>query len=74
MKVPRYSVKGANHYEVLDLPDETIAKVMGGRPPKLLMPIHSISDVNDPGIDLSKIPGPATSDVFNKKQIEEKKD
>lgn len=73
-KIARHSVIGANHYEVLEIPEETIPEVMGGRKPKLLMDIHSISDVNDPSIDLSKINGPATSDVFNKKLIEEKKD
>lgn len=73
--IPRHSVIGANKYKVLDVPQETIAEVMGGRKPKLLMDIHSISDVNDPSIDLSKIEGPATSDVFNKaKLLEEKKD
>jgi len=75
MKVARHSVIGANHYEVLDRPKETISDVMGGRAPKLLMDIHSISEVNDPGVDLSKIPGPATGAVFNReKGIEEKKD
>ncbi|ANH82355.1 NADH dehydrogenase [Niabella ginsenosidivorans] len=73
-KVARGSVIGANHYEVLDMPKETIGEVMG-HAPKLLMDIHSVSDVNDPDIDLSKIPGPATGDVFNKKKlIEERKD
>ncbi|HEX7757830.1 MAG TPA: 2Fe-2S iron-sulfur cluster-binding protein [Niabella sp.] len=73
-KVARGSVIGANHYEVLDMPKETIDEVMG-RAPKLLMDIHSVSDVNEPDIDLSKIPGPATGDVFNKKKlIEERKD
>jgi NADH-quinone oxidoreductase subunit G len=72
-KVARHSVIGANHYEVLDKPDETIAKVMGGRQPKLLLDIHKISDVNDPSVDLSKIKGPATGAVFNKtKLIQEK--
>ena len=74
MKVARHSVIGANHYEVLDVPQETIGEVMG-RPPRLMMDIHTVSDVNDPEVDLSKIPGPATGDVFNnKKLIEEKKD
>jgi NADH-quinone oxidoreductase subunit G len=29
------------------------------------MDIHSVSEVNDPSIDLSLINGPATSDVYN---------
>ncbi|MBO9619115.1 MAG: (2Fe-2S)-binding protein [Niabella sp.] len=74
MKVARHSVIGANHYEVLDTPKETIDEVMG-RAPKLLMDIHSVSEVNDPSLDLSKIEGPATGAVFNhKKMIGEKKD
>lgn len=72
MKVARYSVKGTNHYEAREVPQDTVEKVML-RQPKILMPIHSVSGVNDPTIDLSKIEGPATSDVFNKKLIEEKK-
>ncbi|OJU26940.1 MAG: NADH dehydrogenase [Sphingobacteriales bacterium 41-5] len=77
--IPRHSVKGANKYKVLDVPKETIGEVMQ-RKPKLLMDIHSVSDVNSPLIDLSKIEGPATSDVFNKakaledKLVEEKKE
>jgi len=45
-------------------PKETITDVLDGRQPKLLMDIHSISEVNRPGIDLSKIDGPAHSDDF----------
>ncbi len=77
--IPRHSVKGANKYKVLDVPKETIGEIMH-RKPKLLMDIHSVSDVNNPLIDLSKIEGPATSDVFNKakvledKLVEEKKE
>lgn len=77
--IPRHSVKGANKYKVLEVPQETIGEIMH-RKPKLLMDIHSVSDVNNPLIDLSKIEGPATSDVFNKanvledKLVEEKKE
>ena len=38
---------------------------MGGRAPKLLMDIHSVSDVNS--VDISALPGPATSKTFDKK-------
>jgi NADH-quinone oxidoreductase subunit G len=31
------------------------------------MDIHTVSDVNDPSIDLSAIEGPATSKTFEKK-------
>ena len=68
MDIPRHSVIGANKYAVLDVPQETIAEVMG-RKPKMLMDIHSVSDVNSPLIDLSKIEGPATSDVFNEEKL-----
>jgi NADH-quinone oxidoreductase subunit G len=51
-------------------PEETIAKVMHGRAPKLLMDIHDVSDVNEPDIDLSAIPGPATSETFEKDKLD----
>ncbi len=63
--VSRHSIKSVNHYINMLKPKETIPEVMG-RNPKLLLDIHSISDVNDPSIDLSKINGPATSKTFNK--------
>ena len=50
-------------------PGEFLPEVMGGRNPRLLMDIHTVSEVNKPGIELSKIDGPATSDVF---PVEEK--
>ncbi|HKB45395.1 MAG TPA: hypothetical protein VKC90_13440, partial [Chitinophagaceae bacterium] len=46
-------------------PHEMLAEVMGGRKPKLVFDIHSISDVNPPEVDLAEIPGPATSETFN---------
>lgn len=66
--VPRHSVIGVNHYQRLEQPKETIPAVIG-RQPKLLMDIHEVSDVNQPGVDLSKIPGPATGAVFNQKYL-----
>ncbi len=39
-------------------------KVLYGRKPLLLLDIHDESEVNRPEIDLSKIPGPATSATF----------
>jgi NADH-quinone oxidoreductase subunit G len=50
------------------MPKETISDVMGGKSPNLLMDIHSISGVNDPSVDLSKIEGPATSNTFKNEQ------
>jgi NADH-quinone oxidoreductase subunit G len=70
--VNRHSVISANHYVGVKKPHETIAEVMGGRKPKLLMDIHSISEVNDPSIDLGALPGPATSKVFENKKEENK--
>ena len=50
---------------------ETIPEVMG-RDPKLMMDIHSVSTVNT--IDLSQIPGPATSEDFEGAEIGSDKD
>ena len=46
-------------------PKETFSAVHDGRNPQLLMDIHSVSEVNDPSVDLSEINGPATGEVFN---------
>jgi len=62
--VNRHSVISQGHYEKLRKPNETFSKVHDGRKPKLLMDIHSVSEVNDPSIDLSAINGPATGKVF----------
>ena len=68
--VNRHSVISQGHYEKIEKPNETFSKVHDGRKPKLLMDIHSVSEVNDPSIDLSAIKGPATGKVFehSKKQ------
>jgi NADH-quinone oxidoreductase subunit G len=63
--VSRHSVISQGHYENIQKPKETFKSVHGGRNPQLLMDIHSVSEVNDPSIDLSLINGPATSDVYN---------
>lgn len=52
----------AGHYIGGTRPNETIANVMGGRAPKLMMDIHSVSEVNR--VDLSEISGPASSETF----------
>jgi NADH-quinone oxidoreductase subunit G len=65
-KINRHSVISANHYLDVERPGETIAEVMGGRKPKLLMDIHKVSEVNKPNVHLSEIEGPATGEVFNK--------
>ncbi|HEY8388940.1 MAG TPA: 2Fe-2S iron-sulfur cluster-binding protein [Parasegetibacter sp.] len=71
--VSRQSVISQNHYREVERPNETIEKVMSGVKPRLLMDIHSVSEVNKPEIKLSEIEGPATSEVFNKKGGEETK-
>ena len=71
-KINRHSVISANHYlDDLKRPHETIAEVMGGRKPKLLMDIHKVSEVNKPNVHLSEIEGPATSAVFNNGNMKE---
>ena len=63
--VNRHSVISQGHYEKLKMPTETFKAVHDGRDPQLLMDIHSVSEVNDPRVDLSEIKGPATGEVFN---------
>lgn len=65
-EISRHSVIGQGKYKGLKKPEETIQKVLGGLKPKLLMDIHSVSEVNRPGIELSEIQGPATSNIFKK--------
>jgi len=63
--VNRHSVISQGHYEHVVKPTEIFSAVHGGRKPKLLMDIHSVSEINDPLVDLSAIKGPATGEVFN---------
>jgi NADH-quinone oxidoreductase subunit G len=63
-KVSRQSVISQGHYVGLTKPEETIEKVMDGRKPKLLMDIHSISEVNKPAVELSLLDRPAHSTDF----------
>lgn len=62
-KLDRHSVINAGHYTNLVKPQETFSNVLEGRKPKLLMDIHSVSEVNK--VDLNTIPGPATGKTFN---------
>lgn len=62
--ISRHSVISANKYKVLDMPTEVLGAVLDGRKPRLLMDIHSISEVNKPGIELSELNRPATSADF----------
>lgn len=59
--ISRHSVISAGHYVGTVQPQETMPEVMDGRKPKLLMDIHSVSEVNRPEMDLSEIKGPAHS-------------
>jgi len=64
--INRHSVIAQGKYPGLVVPQETMKEVMSGQEPHLLMNIHTVSGVNDPSIDLSKINGPAHSDDFKK--------
>ena len=70
-RVSRHSVISANKYIDAIKPQETITEVMGGHSPRLMMDIHDVSDVNDPDIDLSAIPGPATGKTFAPKTLKQ---
>jgi NADH-quinone oxidoreductase subunit G len=59
----RHSVINAGHYTNVVKPKETIAEVMDGRKPKLLMDIKEVTDINQ--VDLNEINGPATGATFN---------
>jgi NADH-quinone oxidoreductase subunit G len=62
--VNRHSVISQGHYVGLKKPAETLPKVMGGRDPKLLLDIHSISEVNREEVRLSELDRPAHSTDF----------
>src|SRR5450432_1191280 len=60
--ISRHSVISQGHYQGntgLHMPTETFEAVNGGRQPKILMDIHSVSEVNKLTVDLSLIEGPA---------------
>lgn len=67
--INRHSVIAQGHYEGLKKPTEVLYEVLNGRKPKLLMDIHSISEVNRPEIDLSELERPAHSTDFMTKQL-----
>ncbi len=71
-KIDRHSVISANHYEVKVKPPNTLVDVLNGRQPKLLLHIHDVSNVNKPDVELSRLPGPATSVTFD--EHDEKKE
>ncbi|MBS1932862.1 MAG: Fe-S-binding domain-containing protein, partial [Bacteroidetes bacterium] len=63
-KISRHSVISQGHYVGLNKPKEVLYDVLDGLKPRLFMDIHSVSEVNEPGRDLSKIEGPAHSTDF----------
>ena len=64
-KISRHSVISANHYETKVVPSDPLNKVLApGREPLLLLDIKEVSMVNTEDIDLSILPGPATSTTF----------
>ena len=62
--INRHSVISQGHYVGVHNPKETFSDVMHGRDPKLLMNIHSVSEVNKTNIDLSLLERPAHSTDF----------
>ena len=68
-KVNRHSVISQGHYVGLEMPNETLSRVMNDRDPRILMNIHDVSGVNKPQIHLSELPGPAHSTDFQQNDI-----
>jgi NADH-quinone oxidoreductase subunit G len=62
--INRHSVISTNHYVKKVVPSDPLDKVLNGRDPLLLLDIHEESEVNTADIDLSILPGPATSITF----------
>ncbi|MBS1947159.1 MAG: (2Fe-2S)-binding protein [Bacteroidetes bacterium] len=67
-KINRHSVISQGHYVGVQKPQEVLYDVLDGRKPRLFMNIHDVSEVNEPGRDLSKIEGPAHSTDFIEKK------
>jgi len=62
-KVNRHSVISQGHYVHSVKPKETFSAIMKGRKPKLMMDIHTVSEINN--VELSEINGPATGKTFD---------
>lgn len=62
--INRHSVISQGHYLGGVKPLETLPAVLKGRQPKLLMDIHTVSEVNKTRIELSKLNRPAHSSDF----------
>ncbi len=63
-QISRHSVISQGHYVEKKMPREALPEVLDGRSPRLLMDIHSVSEVNKPERRLSELPGPSTGKVF----------
>jgi NADH dehydrogenase/NADH:ubiquinone oxidoreductase 75 kD subunit (chain G) len=64
-KINRHSVISQGHYIGTVDPNDPLDKVLAGRKPHLLLNIHNESEVNQPEVHLSELPGPATGNTFN---------
>lgn len=68
--IDRHSVISTNHYKGEVIPPDPLNKVIDTGNPKLLLDIREKSGVNKEDIDLSELPGPATSITFKEKNME----
>jgi len=69
--IDRHSVISQGHYAGsvgTTLPTDTFVAVHNGRKPKLMMDIHTVSEVNKPEVTLSKLDRPAHSTDFKSNQ------
>ena len=66
-RVHRHSVISAGHYLGIEKPAEFLPELMDGRKPKLLLDIHTVSEVNK--VELSEIQGPASSKTFDENPL-----
>lgn len=68
--IARHSVISTNHYKGEVIPPDPLNKVIDTGNPKLILDINKQSEVNKKDIDLSVLPGPATSITFNEKNLD----
>lgn len=73
-EISRHSVISANHYEVKEMPEDPLKKLLKGKDPMLLLDIKEQSEVNQESISLSELPGPATSVTFIENDQEKEKE
>lgn len=73
-EISRHSVISANHYEVKEMPEDPLKKLLKGKDPMLLLDIKEQSEVNQESISLSELPCPATSVTFIENDQEKEKE